>query len=163
MRCLCQGFTSRRWPRDDGVDAAARRRRRESQGRPTQDKKKKKPKKRDVLAGIFGSKGAAAIVRRADRSIEERKHAPPPPSKEEILKNLVRKQKVVEERQSSVSCISEVWGSAAVSCHRRASSPGMMEVGGLISDFEAVRTATVPSAQALRGRDRASHEDEVGN
>ena len=79
--------------------ASRRRRRRESQGRPAQDKKKKKPKKRDVLAGIFGTKGAAAIVRRADRSIEERKRPRPAKSKEEILKNLVRKQKVVEERR----------------------------------------------------------------
>ena len=51
-------------------------------------------------------------------------------------------------RQTSVSCISKVWGSAAVSRHRRASSPGETAVGGLFSDFEAVRTVTVLSTQA---------------
>ena len=49
-----------------------------------------------------------------------------------------------------MSCISRVWGSVAVSRHRRASSPGEKAVGGLFSDFEAVRTATVPSAQVKR-------------
>ena len=161
MRCLCQGFTSCRWPRDDGVDAAARRRRRESQGRPTQDKKKKKPKKRDVLAGIFGSKGAAAIVRRADRSIEERKHAPPPKSKDEILKNLVRKQKVVEERR--FGAISASRGAAAPSRHRRDSCPSDEVVGGLFLDFEAIRTEASDRDAPRRRRDRASDQDEVGN
>ena len=33
-------------------------------------------------------------------------------------------------------------GAAAPSRHRRASSPGMMEVGGLFFDIEAVRTAS---------------------
>ena len=37
----------------------------------------------------------------------------------------------------------------AVSRHLHESSPGEKAVGGLISDFEAVRTATVPSAQVV--------------
>ena len=40
--------------------------------------------------------------------------------------------------RSSVSCISRIWGSAAVSLHWNASSPGETAVGGLFSDFEAV-------------------------
>ena len=47
-------------------------------------------------------------------------------------------------------CISRVWGSVAVPRHRRASSPGEKAVGGLFSDFEAVRTATVLSAQVKK-------------
>ena len=40
--------------------------------------------------------------------------------------------------RSSVSCISRIWGSAAVSLHWNASSPGETAVGGLFSGFEAV-------------------------
>jgi hypothetical protein len=40
--------------------------------------------------------------------------------------------------RSSVSRISRIWGSAAVSLHWNASSPGETAVGGLFSDFEAV-------------------------
>ena len=39
----------------------------------------------------------------------------------------------------SVSCISKVWGSVAVSRHRGASSPGKKAVGGFFFDLEAVR------------------------
>ena len=37
-----------------------------------------------------------------------------------------------------MSCISEVWGSAAVSLHSNASSPGEEAVGGFIFDFERI-------------------------
>ena len=37
---------------------------------------------------------------------------------------------------------------------RRASSPGEKPVGGLFLDFEAVRTATVPSAQVKKSSQR---------
>ena len=133
----------------DAADAAARRRRRESQGRPTQDKKKKKPKKRDVLAGIFGSKGAAAIVRRADRSIEERKHAPPPKSKDEILKNLVRKQKVVEERRfggETVQVTKTKWETSDANTARRKAHDRLDHVLDLIAGKKEI-TATEKSAQ----------------
>ena len=53
---------------------------------------------------------------------------------------------MAEHGANSVSRISQGRGSAAPSRHRRASSPGEQAVGGLISDFEAVRTATCPCA-----------------
>ena len=48
----------------------------------------------------------------------------------------------VGQTESSVSCISKVWGSTAPSRHLHESSPGEKAVG-LVFDFEAVRTATV--------------------
>ena len=57
---------------------------------------------------------------------------------------------------NSVSRISEVRGSAAVSRHLHESSPGEKAGGGLFSDFEAVRTATVPSAHRRASSTRCS-------
>ena len=45
---------------------------------------------------------------------------------------------------SSVSCISGVWGSAAVSRRRRASSPSDEVGAGFFSNFGAIRTASGP-------------------
>ena len=48
----------------------------------------------------------------------------------------------------SVSCISPFRGAAAPSRHRRASSPGEEAVGGLFSDFGAVRTVSIHAGRA---------------
>ena len=53
------------------------------------------------------------------------------------------------DRDDSV-LISASRGAAAPSRHRRASSPGMMEVGGLFFDFEAVRTDLTEMLRAGR-------------
>ena len=62
-----------------------------------------------------------------------------------------------------MSCISEIWGSAAPSRHRRDSAPSEKALGGLWCDFEAVRTATVPSTQAIirttHGSGGVGHEE----
>jgi hypothetical protein len=54
------------------------------------------------------------------------------------------------ERSSSVSCISGVWGSVAVSRRRRASSPSDEVVAGFFSEFGAVRTASGPRPPSSR-------------
>ena len=60
---------------------------------------------------------------------------------------LVRRNHVLSIIIQNYVSISASRGAAAPSRHRRASSPGMMEVGGLFFYFEAVRTEPQCSAQ----------------
>ncbi|CAH0366760.1 unnamed protein product [Pelagomonas calceolata] len=134
---------------DEEMAPAPKKKKKVKKSPDSKKKKKKKPKKRDVLAGIFGSKGAAAIVRRADRSIEERKHAPPPKSKDEILKNLVRKQKVVEERRfggETVQVTKTKWETSDANTARRKAHDRLDHVLDLIAGKKEI-TATEKSAQ----------------
>ena len=98
------------------------------------------------------SAGAAAAMRRAQPSTIRHGHGtrrPEAPERSIPAETILRTELPPRPKlrgTNSVSRISEVWGSAAVSRHLHESSPGEKAGGGLFSDFEAVRTATVPSA-----------------
>ena len=95
---------------------------------------------------------AAAAMRRAqpnpirDRNGTRRPEAPQGRVQTETVLRAELPPRPKLRGKSSASRISEVRGSAAVSRHLHESSPGEKAGGGLFSDFEAVRTATVPSA-----------------
>ena len=61
--------------------------------------------------------------------------------------------------QRPVSCISPFHGAAAPSLHSNASSPGEEAVGGLFSDFGAVRTVSVRAGASHQERAGAAVED----
>ena len=111
--------------------------------------RKTKRKKKNVLQSIFGRKGSAQICRRADRAVEERKALPPPKSSQEILKNLVRKQKVIEERRfggETVQVVKTKMESGSASAQRRKAHDRLDHVLDLIAGKKEI-TATEKSAQ----------------
>ena len=111
------------------------------------------------------SAGAAAAMRRAQPSTIRHRNGTrrPEAPQRSIPAEAVARPELPPRPElrgtNSASRISEVWGSAAVSRHRRASFPGEKAVGGLFSDFEAVRTATVLSAQVKKSSRRPRNKN----